>query len=102
MVDVAESEILLPITLPPGFDSEPCINTLERLMKLNASIIYLAHFGVTNKVQENLRLAVDKLKVWYDILTDTVPVSIAGYIEYYQGKHEVELNKRGESESNHG
>ena len=95
MVDVAESEILLPVTPPPGFDSELCINTLERIMKLNASIIYFAHFGVTNKVQENLRLAVDKLRVWYYILSDIIPMSVTGYTEYYQGKHGAELSKRG-------
>ena len=41
-------------------------------MKLNASVLYFAHFGVTDRVQENLRLAVDKLKVWYDILVNAV------------------------------
>jgi len=95
VAEVAEKEILLPVTPPPGFDSELCINTLERLMKLNASVIYFAHFGVTNKVQENLRLAVDKLKVWYDVLTDTILMSVAGYIDYYQEKHEAELSKGG-------
>lgn len=69
---LAENEILLPITPPPSFDLELCINTLERLMKLNASVLYFAHFGVTDRVQDNLRLAVDKLKVGYDILINAM------------------------------
>jgi len=47
-------------------------------------------------------VAVDKLKVWYDMLANAIPMSVTGYIEYYQGKREAELNKRGEGESNHG
>ncbi len=69
---LAEDEILLPITPPPSFDLELYINTLERLMKLKATKIYFAHFGVSNKVQESLQLAMDKLQVWDDIVTKAI------------------------------
>lgn len=126
-MSVAENEILLLDTPPPSFDAELCINTLERLMKLKATMIYFAHFGVSDKVQENLRLAIDKLQVWDDMITEAVkeggleaaverimaqvgaelepirkveplykymtevatPLSIAGYLKYYQKKHGV-------------
>lgn len=126
-MSVAENEILLLDTPPPSFDAELCINTLERLIKLKATMIYFAHFGVSDKVQENLRLAIDKLQVWDDMITEAVkeggleaavermmaqvcaelepirkveplykymtevatPLSIAGYLKYYQKKHGV-------------
>ncbi|MFQ6121940.1 MAG: MBL fold metallo-hydrolase [Dehalococcoidales bacterium] len=64
--------ILLPDTPPPNFNLELYISTLKRLIKLKATMIYFAHFGVSNKVQENLQLAMDKVQVWYDIVTETV------------------------------
>jgi len=126
-ISVAEDKVLVPATPPPSFDAELCINTLERLIKLKATMIYFAHFGVSDKVQENLRLAIDKLQVWDDMITEAVkgggleaaverimaqvcaelepirkveplykymtevvaPLSIAGYLKYYQKKHGV-------------
>lgn len=54
--------VLVPITPPPSFDYDLYINTLKRLMKLNARMIYFAHFGVTTEVQKYLQLTMDKLK----------------------------------------
>ena len=126
-MSVVENEFLLPDTPPPNFDAELCISTLERLMKLKATVIYFAHFGVSDKVQENLRLAMERLQVWDDIVTEavredglkaavermmaqvcaelepimemeslykyitevTIPLSIAGYLKYYQKKHGI-------------
>jgi glyoxylase-like metal-dependent hydrolase (beta-lactamase superfamily II) len=126
-MSVAENEILLLDTPPPNFDAELCIDTLERLIKLKATMIYFAHFGVSDKVQENLRSAIGRLQVWDDIITEaakedgfeaaaerimaqvcadlepvrkieplykyitevTTPLSIAGYLKYYQKKHRV-------------
>ena len=126
-MSVAENEILLLDAPPPSFDAELCIDTLERLMKLKATMIYFAHFGVSDKVQENLRSAIGRLQVWDDIITEavkedgfeaaaerimaqvcadlepigkmeplykyitevTTPLSIAGYLKYYQKKHRV-------------
>jgi len=71
-VHIAESEVLLPATQPPSFDLELCIDTLRRLMKLKATVIYFPHFGVSNGVQEILQLAIDNLQVWDDIVTEAV------------------------------
>jgi len=69
---VAENKILVPITPPPSFDFELYINTLRNLMTLNATTIYLSHFGISNEVQENLQLAIDKLQVRNDIVIKAI------------------------------
>jgi glyoxylase-like metal-dependent hydrolase (beta-lactamase superfamily II) len=67
-VSVADNEVLIPVTPPPSFDLEVYLQTLRRLKTLKASAIYYAHFGVSNKVAEDLKLAMDKLKSWADIV----------------------------------
>jgi len=59
---IPEGEILLPLHPPPNFDLELALNTIERIAKLNASILYFPHFGVTRKVKETLQLARQKLE----------------------------------------
>jgi glyoxylase-like metal-dependent hydrolase (beta-lactamase superfamily II) len=59
-----ENDILLPATPPPNFDAEIFINTIRWLMSINADRMYFAHFGVSDKVHENLELAIDKIKSW--------------------------------------
>ena len=63
-----DEDVFFPVTPLPSFDMEVFINTLERLMRLNASIIYLAHFGVNRKVQEIIQATIDKLNAWKDIV----------------------------------
>ena len=69
---ISVNGILLLDTPPPNFDLELYISTLERLIKLEATRIYFGHFGMSNKIQENLRLAIDKVQVWYDMITEAV------------------------------
>ena len=71
-VSVADNTILLPSTPAPNFDGELYISTIQRLMKLDAARLYFGHFGATGKVQENLRLAIDKLQVWHDMVTRAI------------------------------
>jgi len=66
------NEVSLPVSPPPNFDAELYIDTLERLMKLKATMIYVAHFGVSNKAQESLQLVIDKLQLWDDMVTEAV------------------------------
>ena len=66
------NEILLPSTPPPNFDEELYVDTLQRLMKLDASMIYFAHFGVGNEVQKILKLALYKLQIWRDMVTRAI------------------------------
>ena len=71
-VRVADSEILLPVTPPPSFDLELTVTTIEKLIKLEAAAIYFSHFGMTNEVQENLQLLIEKLRVWDNIIAKAV------------------------------
>ena len=70
-------EIVLPFQSPPSFDLRLCIDTISKLMKLKANIIYFSHFGVSNKVQENLQMAVDNLQAWGDIVAEAVKKNTA-------------------------
>ncbi|MDD4876184.1 MAG: MBL fold metallo-hydrolase [Dehalococcoidales bacterium] len=72
---IDQNEILIPITPPPSFNAEQYINTLYNLMKLNANIIYFAHFSTSNKVQENLKLAINKIKNRHNIITEAVAMN---------------------------
>lgn len=77
-VYIAYKEILLPFHPPPNFDLELSLNTLERLAKLASTVLYYAHFGVDSKVQEDLRIAMDKLQVWDDIVAKAVEENAFG------------------------
>ena len=67
-----DDEVLLPCHPPPSFDLEVCINTIQRLMTLNASRLYFAHFGVTDRVEEILQLAIDKLQIYGNIVAEAI------------------------------
>lgn len=65
---VAGTDISVPVTPPPSFDLELYIDSLNKLMKLNASKLYFAHFGVSNKVEEKIKLAINELKIRDEII----------------------------------
>lgn len=69
---IAENEILVPNTVPPSFDAGLYINTIQKLMELKATKLYFAHFGVSSKVQELLRLNIDKLQAWDDMVSEAI------------------------------
>ena len=69
---VAENKVLVPVTPPPSFDLELYLATLKKLMTLEASALYFAHFGISNQVDENLKLAMDKLQAWASIVSKTL------------------------------
>jgi len=70
-ISVAEGKVLIPATPPPAFDLELYLSSLQKLMELNASLIYFAHFGVTGKVKESIETATDKLKAWNTLVSQT-------------------------------
>ncbi len=67
-----DDEVLLPCHPPPSFDLEVCIKTIQRLMTLNASRLYFAHFGVTDRVEEILQLAIDKVQIYGNIVAEAI------------------------------
>ena len=67
-----EDIILLPATAPPKFDLELWLDTIKKLKEIDASKFYFSHFGVSDKPQETLQLAIDKLQTWDEIVTRTV------------------------------
>ncbi|MFC2071940.1 MBL fold metallo-hydrolase [Chloroflexota bacterium] len=125
-ISAVEHEVLVMGNSPPSFDLDLSIDTLKKLMKLKASRIYYAHFGMSGEAQKHLQLAIDTLQAWDDIITESVrenkfggvverlmaqvyaqlapirkkapsiyehlvkhdmPMSIDGYLRYYQDKH---------------
>ena len=68
-VFLPEDEVLVPA---PNDDPEICVNTLRKLMELNTTTVYFSHFGTTNKVQQILQLAIDKLQVWDEIVDKAI------------------------------
>jgi glyoxylase-like metal-dependent hydrolase (beta-lactamase superfamily II) len=67
---VADGRVLMPATPPPTFDLELYLSSLEQLDKLKASAIYFAHFGATDRVEECLTTAKDKLKAWNMLISE--------------------------------
>ena len=101
---IAENEILLPVTPPPGFDSKLYVDSLEKLMELNIARLYWAHFGVTSEVQEILKLAVHKIKVWDEMVIQAMTENkLDGVAERMAAQRyaEIEPLKTKESLYNH-
>jgi len=69
---MADQKILLPINSPPAFNFKDFVNTIKRLMKLKPSLLYYSHFGATDKVQENLGLAMERTLTWDRIVTEAI------------------------------
>ena len=70
-ISVAKGKVLMPATPPPAFDLELSLDSLDRLMELNADLIYFAHFDVTDKVRESIDIARNKLKTWNTVISRT-------------------------------
>jgi glyoxylase-like metal-dependent hydrolase (beta-lactamase superfamily II) len=56
------TDIIVPITPPPGFDLELYLLTLEKIKKLEASRIYFAHTDTSEQVDLRLESAARELK----------------------------------------
>jgi len=66
---MADGRLILPVNTPTAFDLEQYVATIKKLMKLNPSMLYHSHFGVTSAVQDNLEQAMEKALIWDDIVT---------------------------------
>lgn len=62
------TDISVPITPPPSFDFDLYIDSLNKLMGQNASKLYFAHFGVSDKAKEKIKLAITELKIREEII----------------------------------
>lgn len=69
---LADGEIFLPGHPPPSFDMEACIATIQRLITLDATRLYFAHFGVSSRVQEILQLAIDQMWTYIGVVSEAV------------------------------
>jgi glyoxylase-like metal-dependent hydrolase (beta-lactamase superfamily II) len=69
---LADGEVLLPCHPPPSFDVEMSISTIKRLMTLNASQLYFAHFGASGRAQETLQMAIDQIQVYAGMVAAAV------------------------------
>ena len=69
---LADQKVLLPFNSPPTFDLEQFVDTIKRLMKLSPGALYYSHFGITNAVQENLKITMEKALIWDDIVTEAI------------------------------
>ncbi len=70
-ISVAGGKVLMPATPPPAFDLELSLTSLEKLIELNADLIYFAHFGATDRVRESIDTAANKLKAWNTLISRT-------------------------------
>ena len=69
---VVGTDISVPVTPPPSFNLELYINSLNKLMKLHASRLYFAHFGVSDKVEDKIKLAINELNTRDEIIAKAV------------------------------
>jgi len=69
---LAGGEVLLACHPPPGFDVEACRSTIERLMALDATRLYFAHFGASTRVREILQLALEEVRVNASLVAEAV------------------------------
>lgn len=65
---VEGTDVMIPVTPPPSFNLELYLQTLHRLMDLNASRIYFPHAGTSTHVREKLRSAEEELLAWDEII----------------------------------
>ncbi|MFH0913680.1 MAG: MBL fold metallo-hydrolase [Chloroflexota bacterium] len=61
---VGEGRVLIAAHPPPNFDLEAALRTIDRLLKLKPSRIYFSHFGASERAEETLLHAREKLQTW--------------------------------------
>jgi len=68
-ISVAQGRLCLPATPGPHFDFEKYTGTIRRLMEMDASQLYYAHFGVNDRVRECLGHVMEVLQRWDGMVT---------------------------------
>ncbi|MBI4188404.1 MAG: MBL fold metallo-hydrolase [Chloroflexi bacterium] len=64
---VGDHKALIMVNAPPSFDLESSRATVRKLMELQASRIYYAHFDMATDAKQKLQWALDTLNLWDDI-----------------------------------
>ena len=57
-------DLLKPTTPPPDFDVEVAIQTIERLKKVKADVLYFSHFGPNHEVERMLASSIKEIDRW--------------------------------------
>ena len=57
-------DLLKPTTPPPDFDVEVVIETIERLKKVEAEVLFFSHFGPNHEVGNTLESGIREIKRW--------------------------------------
>ncbi len=65
---VPGAEFLFVDTPAPSFDLASALESIEKARQLPLQVLYFSHFGVSRKVEEILRVAQNKLKVWGEVI----------------------------------
>ena len=68
---LAGTNIMVPVTPPSSFDLELYLQTLARLMQLEASRIYFAHSDTSEDVRARLEAAAEELRARDSIIAQT-------------------------------
>ena len=71
-LSLAEGRVFLPYHPPPNFDMELNTQTIKKLKDLKAEILYYSHFGISRRVREDMRLALDKIQDWHDMIVKSI------------------------------
>ncbi|MBI2288189.1 MAG: MBL fold metallo-hydrolase [Chloroflexi bacterium] len=69
---VGAHKALIMVNAPPSFDLELSLTTVKKLMEIQPSRLYYAHFDVADDAEQKLRWALDTLNLWDDITSQAV------------------------------
>jgi len=58
-------------TVPPNFDLELSLQSLQKLKSLSPEILYFSHFGITREAADSLRGYCSKLEMWAQTIDKT-------------------------------
>jgi len=71
---IPKFDVVVPTT-PPPFYLESALASLDKLIDLNPSVLYLSHFGEANNAVQRLKDYKMQLQLWADIAKDGVSKS---------------------------
>lgn len=91
---IQELETTLPNSMPPSFDLELNIQSIEKILSLSPEILYFSHFGTTRKVSNCLNFARQQLRDWAEVISKVVD-AYPNHDEAVEKLHDF-INREGE------